>query len=56
MRLRRMRHPIDVQPCDPRLRADQKNAQWNLRIVGMSRPDTPTPVDDFPQFQWKSNL
>ncbi|SDX78608.1 hypothetical protein SAMN05216215_101533 [Saccharopolyspora shandongensis] len=46
MRLRRMRQPIDVQLCDPRLRADQdEKRSLKLRklstVFGVSWSDTP---------------
>jgi hypothetical protein len=59
MRLRRMRQPIDVQLCDPRLRADQDEKgslksnlrfQWNLRSSGVSGHDMPEVVDNFRNF------
>ncbi|SDZ22860.1 hypothetical protein SAMN05216215_105317 [Saccharopolyspora shandongensis] len=42
MRLRRMRHPIDVQLCDLRLRADQdekRSLKLRAGTVGMVAVD-----------------
>jgi hypothetical protein len=51
MRLRRMRQPIDVRLCDPRLRADQdEKRSLETRTTGVPGPDTPEPVDNFRNF------
>ncbi|MGW5649399.1 hypothetical protein ACWEV3_19000 [Saccharopolyspora sp. NPDC003752] len=51
MRLRRMRHPIDVQLYDPQLRADQdERDSMELRTFGVSDHDTPETVDNFRNF------